>query len=140
MKTLHQALLAEGCLSFWCFVFLLRCLIYKVHAAVAAGLLVYHTANCLSRTFSSFLNFLIILEFVHACFAGFLTPLDRRSINIPNKSSNVNTFFHFFELFLIYFSHHNICQFYLLYNHKMSFLTVSLAPHRGHQPQQCWNH
>ena len=125
MKTLHQALLVEGCLSFWCFVFLLRCLIYKVHAAVAAGLLVYHTINRLSRTFFKFFqvfsNFYSFLSLSTLVFAGFLTPLNRRSINIPNRKSFVNTFFHFFKLFLFCFLHHNICRFSSRHNHKMSF-------------------
>jgi hypothetical protein len=40
-------------LSFWCFVFLLHCLIYKVQTALVSGALSYHTRWRLSSTFFS---------------------------------------------------------------------------------------
>jgi hypothetical protein len=40
-------------LSFWCFVFLLHCLIYKVQTALVGGALSYHTRFSLSSTFFS---------------------------------------------------------------------------------------
>ena len=82
-------------MSFWCFVFLSRCLIYKVHASTSrsSARLFYHTQFRLSRTF-----FRLFRDF-SAPGTAFLQVLssNRRfranSFSLAHPSSLVNTFF-----------------------------------------------
>ena len=75
-------------LSVWCFVFLLRCLIYKVHAALAGELYFTTTQSLCQEVFSSFLPA--------------FSPLSCDSFDrIPRPSRNVNPFFRFFPTFFL---------------------------------------
>ena len=76
----------DNLMSVWCFVFLLRCLIYKVHAALAGVLYYITTFNLCQGLFSSFSS-------------GF-RPVSRDSfVIIPPVYGFVKGFFSFFQIF-----------------------------------------
>ena len=143
-------------LSFWCFVFLLHCLIYKVQTAHSRRSFsiprLAHLVKCffqLSLPFHSSewfrpeslkhrhpvalarANFYILprghpfvkcfFELFSNSFASsspFHLPRVTRSINIPNPSGVVNTFFQFFRLFSFFsfrcISHPPVVSLYII--------------------------
>ena len=93
----HKAVQLCGQLNvrFWCFVFVLRCLIYKVHATSSSGerMISYHKLKSLSSTFFKFFQ----NSFVHSV-RGPVSRGQLAYISTPQRKSQP-LIFSFFEIF-----------------------------------------
>ena len=83
-------------MSFWCFVFLSRCLIYKVHATafqLSVRYILAHSLSLVKYFFQKFFRFLLSSTLIQA-----RSPFQRNSFILPHSFESVKNFFQVFSV------------------------------------------